>query len=278
MRPPIDGSVALLTGASAGIGLALARELSPRVSTLILIARRVEKLEQLKQELEGRPGLTIQVERCDLTDRRELDALLARIEATHGGVDILINNAGRGDFHVFDLSPWDAKEQLIELNVRAPAYLIQRLAPHMVRKGHGGILNISSGVAFIPMFPGMGSYAASKHFLNALSETLRLELAPAGVAVTCACPGPVQSEFMDVAGAGAGDRPPSFLVQSAAACARECIAGFERNQALIMPGLLNRISSILTRVTPRFVMRLVLSSLARAQRKKQSAPLLAPGE
>lgn len=278
MRAPIDGSVALVTGASAGIGLALARELAPRVRTLILVARRVDKLESLQRELKSHGGLTVQIERCDLTDRKDLDSLIERITAAHGGVDILINNAGRGDFRIFDLSSWAAQEELIELNVRAPAYLIQRLSQHMVKRGRGGILNISSGIAFAPLFPGMGSYAASKHFLNALSESVRLELAPAGVVVTCACPGPVQSEFMDVAGAGAGDRPPSFLVQSAADCARDCIAGFERNQALVMPGLMNRISSWLTRMTPRFVMRLALSSLARSQRRKQSELRLAPGE
>ncbi len=271
MRPPLDGAVVLLTGASAGIGAALARELAPRVRVLIMTARRTERLESLAAELRQHSQLTVQVEGCDLTNRAALAALIARIETQHEGVDILINNAGRGDFGLYERADWDAKEQILELNVRAPSYLMQRFTPYMVRRGRGGILNISSGIALMPLFPGMATYAASKHYVMALSESLRAELATTGVVVTVACPGPVASEFMDVARAGPFDRPPPFLVQSAESCARECMRGFERGRALVLPGALNRITSFMVRAMPRVLLRIAMGPLANTQRKKALA-------
>src|SRR4051794_7661123 len=113
MRPPIDGGVVLVTGASSGIGLEMARALAPRAKALVLVARRTQRLTELAKELmAARPELVVHALPCDLGDRAATDALLTEVEARVGGVDVLINNAGLGDFGMFDLSDWKKQEQI----------------------------------------------------------------------------------------------------------------------------------------------------------------------
>jgi hypothetical protein len=270
MRAPIDGAVALVTGASSGIGEEIARQLAPRVKALILVARRRERLDELADELRGRhEGLVVEVRACDLTDRAALAALADGVAAEHQ-VDILVNNAGLGDVGVFDLARWDKTEQLIELNVRALVYLTHRFVPAMVARKRGGVLMVSSGFG-LAFLPGFASYVASKHFVTAFSEALRLELLPVGVVVTQVCPGPVATEFEEHAGNPTGMRPQRFVEISAARCARSALAGFSRGRALVIPGIIMRFVMFLSVMTPRWFLRLLYRPAAAWLRRRQAS-------
>jgi uncharacterized protein len=271
MRAPIDGSVALVTGASSGIGADLARQLAPRVKTLILVARRRERLEALADEI-ARDGLTVTIEACDLTDRGAVDGMVDRVQLEHGMVDVLINNAGFGDIGMFDLSDWDKTERMIELNVRALAYLTHRVVGPMVEKGRGGILMISSGFG-LTFLPGFAAYVGTKQFVTGFTESLRLELKPCGVVVTQVCPGPVTTEFDDNLGNFTGQEVPGFVAIDPARCARDALRGFERGKALVIPGVLMRMAMAMTSRVPRFMLRWVHTPGGKWLRGKQMKTL-----
>jgi uncharacterized protein len=270
MRARIDGAVALVSGASSGIGEAIARELAPRVKTLILVARRRDRLEDLAAELRAASkDLVVVVEQCDLCDRADVDRMLTSI-AGHGTVDLLVNNAGFGDVGIFELSDWDKVERMLELNVRALTYLTHRLVGPMVAQGRGGILLVSSGFG-LTFLPGFAAYIGTKHYVTGFAESLRLELASAGVVVTQLCPGPVATEFEQVAGNPIGSRPQRFVEISAERCARAALRGFERGRAIVIPGAAMKLMMAMAASTPRFVMRLVYRPVAGWLRRRQLA-------
>jgi short-subunit dehydrogenase len=267
MKPPIDGSVTLITGASSGIGVELARRLAPRVRKLVLVARRRDRLDDLARELtSAHAGLEVAVDSCDLADRNGLTRLADRLVA-EGGVDILVNNAGLGDFGMFDRAGWAKYEQIIEVNVRALTYLTHRLVPQMVDKRRGGVLNISSGFG-LAFLPGFSVYLASKHFVSGFSEALRLDVAPMGVVVTQVCPGPVATEFEQIAGNYTGIRP-TLVEISAERCARSALRAFDRGRALVIPGIGIGFVMSLSALTPRFLKRMVLAPGAAWLRERQ---------
>ena len=228
----------LITGASAGIGRELALEFGARAEMLVLVARRLDRLEALKAELAGRyPGLKVVVLAADLSDESDIETLLGRVAGEAGRVDVLVNNAGSGDSVLFDRSEWTRTRQVLRTNILAVTQLTSALVPGMVKRGRGGVLNIGSG-AGLTVMPNAAAYVGSKHFVAGFSEALRADLAGTGVIVTQVCPGPVDSEFDQVAGSvgGMAGAPPQFFRISAAQCAREAIAGFERGNAVVFPG------------------------------------------
>ena len=175
-RPPLDGATVLITGASSGIGLELARQLAPRARMLVLVARRAERLEGLKDELSAKhPGLVVRTEPCDLTDPNAVDALSGYLLEDFGAIDVLVNNAGAGIQGLYEKSDWERVHALIRLNVVALALLTRRLVPVMVARHRGGVLNMNSG-ARVAVMPGMAAYAGTKHFVTGFTETLRAEL------------------------------------------------------------------------------------------------------
>ncbi|MEZ4473608.1 MAG: SDR family NAD(P)-dependent oxidoreductase [bacterium] len=263
MRAPLDQTTHLITGASAGIGVELARQLAPRAGTLILVARRRERLEALAEELRaGRPGLTVQVETCDLADPAALAALVDRLPP----IDILINNAGMGDIGLFERSDPAKTDLMMRINMTAPVGLTRALLPGMVARGRGGVLNISSGFGMTVM-PGFAAYCATKHFVTAFTEALRMELSGTGVVATQSCPGPVATEFEAVAGNPTGQKIPEFLEQSAADCARISLRAFERGRAMITPGIAATVLIGLGRMTPRWLQRLIFARGGRYLRR-----------
>jgi short-subunit dehydrogenase len=252
-RPPIDGGTVLITGASSGIGLELVRELAPRARSLVVVARRVERLEGLKDELSARhPGLVVRTEPCDLSDPEAVDALSGRILEDFGGVDVLVNNAGAGLQGLYEKSEWDKVYGLIRLNVVALALLIRRLTPAMVA-----------------IMPGMAAYVGTKHFATGFTETLRAELDGTGVVVCQALPGPVETGFDAAANIG----PPGVVDRlfriSAARCAREVIQGFERGQPMIFPGSAYGAVMALQGILPRALGRRAAGSRRRGLRRSQ---------
>jgi short-subunit dehydrogenase len=243
-RPPIDGGTVLVTGASAGIGRELAVQLAPRARSLVLLARRAGRLEELRASLLARrPQLQVLTLPVDLSDEKDVDRALAEAGEQAGAVDVLVNNAGVGDQALADQADWARVRTVLHTNVVAVAQLTTALVPAMVERGRGGVLNMGSG-AGLTVMPAAAVYSASKHFMDGFSEALRADLTGTGVVVTQVCPGPVDSEFDQIAGSAGGmtGGPPQFLRISAAQCAREALAGFDRGVPLVFPGRAYRIA------------------------------------
>ena len=256
-RPPIAGGTVLVTGASAGIGRELAMQLAPRAKALILLARRAARLEELRTWLLAKHAqlqvLTLPV---DLSDEKDVDRALAEAGEQAGAVDVLVNNAGVGHEALADQADWARVRTVLRTNVLAVAQLTTALVPAMVERGRGGVLNMGSG-AGLTVMPAAAAYSASKHFMDGFSEALRADLTGTGVVVTQVCPGPVDSEFDQIAGSAGGmtGGPPQFVRISAAQCAREALAGFDRGAPLVFPGRAYRIVMRALPLLPRELSR-----------------------
>jgi len=261
----------LLTGASAGIGNEMAKQLAPEVGRLILVARRVDRLEHLKAELCAKHSqLRVDLEPCDLADLDAVRALCDKLAATE--IDILINNAGVGDLGLFELSDETKTLFMIRLNCESLVLLTRRMLPGMVARNRGGVLNISSGFGLATL-PGMAAYIGSKHFVTGFTESLHMELAHTNVVVTQSCPGPVRSEFAEHIGNFTDQKAPGIVEIDAATCARQSLAAFRRGRALIIPGFVIWLLMLLNAASPRWLVRLVMRPLSGLLRRKQLARL-----
>ncbi len=191
----INGCNALITGASAGIGREFARQLASRARSLVLIARREERLNELRNELRDRNAqLTVHVRVVDLCEKSQIDELIRWLAREKIEIDFLINNAGLGDVGPFATSPPQRNDEMLQVNVAALTHLTRRLLPQMISQKRGAILNVSSSAGFLPI-PEFNVYAATKAYVTSFSESLRAELRDTGVTVTALCPGPVHTEF-----------------------------------------------------------------------------------
>jgi short-subunit dehydrogenase len=254
----IEGCSALITGASAGIGREFARQLATRARTLVLVARREQRLNELRDELRNRNAhLSVHSRVVDLCDKSQIDDLITWLERDNINIDFLINNAGLGDYGSFATSDPERDDRILEVNVAALTLLTHRLLPQMIAKKRGAILNVSSSAGFLPI-PGMAVYAASKAYVNSFSEALRAELRGTGLTVTALCPGPVHTEFGDVAKRPGGEpeRGPEFVYVSVEKTARDALAAVEADHPLVIPGLAMKIGMFLVRITPMSILRL----------------------
>jgi short-subunit dehydrogenase len=246
MAPPRP--VTLITGASAGIGAALAEEFSGRGHALALVARRAPQLEALADRIEQSCGVRPLVIAADLT-RRDAAVRIAEVLREAGcEPQFVVNNAGFGLLGL--AARLDRAEQLamIDLNARVLTELSLRFVDSLARH-RGGILNVASVVAFMPG-PGMAVYYATKAYVLSFSEALHRELKPRGVRVTALCPGPVPTEFQARAGIQQAAIPPR-LSHSAQRIAREGYDGLMRGRRVVVPGSANRIAAALPRLLPR---------------------------
>ena len=240
--------VTLITGASAGLGAEFARQLSSRGQKLVLVARRIDRLEALASDLGNARAVA-----CDLSAPGAVAALMADLAAHDESVDTLINNAGFGLWgRFFGL---DARQQreMVDLNVGALTELCRAVAPGMVERRTGAILNLASTAAFQPG-PRMAVYFATKAYVLSLTEALHEELKPYGISVSALCPGPTKTEFGDVAGFS-GNGAFNRMSASSASVARIGLHGLARNKAVVIPGLLNKAGAQGHRVLPRSVLR-----------------------
>jgi short-subunit dehydrogenase len=257
----LEGCNALITGASAGIGREFARQLGSRARSLILIARREERLNELRDELNRQnPKLAVLFRKIDLADPTQLNELLAWLDHEGIEVDLLINNAGLGDSGAFATSNPVRNEQMILVNIGALTTLTRHFLPQMIARGHGGILNISSSAGFLPI-PGSVVYAATKAYVTSLSEALRIELRGTGVNVCALCPGPVATEFQEVA-----SRPsrrvkpgpgPKLIQVTVEQVVRQGLAGLEADRPLVIPGFAMKLVMFLARIMPMPILRLL---------------------
>ncbi|HJY52495.1 MAG TPA: SDR family oxidoreductase [Candidatus Udaeobacter sp.] len=263
----LDGCNALVTGASAGIGREFARQLAGRAHSIILIARRDERLIELADQLQrGHPKLLVHIRKVDLADLAQSRAFLEWLDREKLEVDLLINNAGLGDSGPFAKSDPVRNNEMTLVNVAALTSLTRHLLPQMIAKRRGGILNVSSSAGFLPI-PGSAVYAATKAYVTSFSEALRAELCATGVTVCALCPGPVVTEFQQVA-KRSGAQPdigPKFIVVSVGQVVRHALAALEAERPLVVPGLPMKLLMLLARVTPMPVMRLA----ARLSRRRR---------
>jgi hypothetical protein len=246
--------VALVTGASAGLGVEFARQLSERGHRLVLAARRKERLEGLAAELGKARAVAI-----DLSKKDAAAKLMADLEANGEEIDLLVNNAGFGLIGRFAKADAKRVRQMIDLNVGTLTDLCRAVAPRMIDRKSGGIINVASTAAFQPG-PNMAVYFATKAFVLSLTEALHEELKPHGVHVTCLCPGPTRTEFGDVAGFGGNGMFDRVAMESPEVVAAG-LEGFDKNKAVVVPGLVNKIGASSTRFAPRSVVRKIAGAI-----------------
>ena len=194
-----EGCTALITGASSGLGAEFARQLAPYARGLVLVARRNDRLEELAQELRGiHQGLDVRLYCADLAAEGKRVELADWLHKEKIPVDFLINNAGLGDHGRFDSSDWNRVKAMLDVNISALTHLTHLLVTRMLRGGRAAVLNVSSVAGFFPL-PNMAVYSATKAYVTSFSEALAIELRPRGITVTALCPGPVPTEFFEVA-------------------------------------------------------------------------------
>src|SRR5436305_11726007 len=253
----IDGCSALITGASAGIGREFVRQLTTRARTHVLVARREQRLNELRDELRNRNAqLNVHVRAVDLCRKSQIDDLIAWLDQNKIDIDFLINNAGLGDYGSFATSDPERDDRIIQVNIRALTLLTRRLLPQMIARKHGAILNVSSSAGFLPI-PGMAVYAATKAYVTSFSEALRAELRETGVSVCTLCPGPVHTECQEVA-KRPGEQPeggPGFVHVPVEQVVRDALAALEADRPLVIPGFAMKVGMLLVRLTPMPILR-----------------------
>jgi short-subunit dehydrogenase len=251
---PSATTAALITGASSGIGADLARELAGRGHNLVLVARRLDRLQDLAQNLRDEHHVRAEALSADLVDPEAVRALPGRVEALGLQVDVLLNNAGYGSAGQFVDLDVRSESDMVRLNCETVVALTGHYAPGFAERRSGAILVVASSAGMQPI-PGQATYAATKAFALSFAEALHAELSDKGVAVTALCPGPVDTEFAQRAGlteAFAG--VPSFVRVSARDVARAAVEGLAHNKRVVVPGLVIRAVGVAGRHTPRAVL------------------------
>jgi len=257
MSPP---ETVLVTGASSGIGRALARRFARAGSSCVLLARRAEALRSLAETLRSRHDVEAHVLPADLSGPDAADEVQAELRERGLAVDVLVNNAGVGARGAF--ADLDDRRQLdmVRVNVLALTHLSRLLLPGMLERGRGGLLNVASTAGFQPG-PHMTVYYATKAYVLSFSEGLTEEVSGRGVTVTCLTPGPTRTAFAETADM---EDTPLFQLTTPMgpdAVARAGYDGFRAGDAVVVPGWPNKIGAFLTRVTPRPVIRKVAAWL-----------------
>jgi len=263
---------ALVTGASAGIGAACARELARRGYDLVLVARRGATMRALAEELSGRPGCRSQVREADLSDPASIIDLVAWLAREGIAIEFLVNNAGYGMPGTLVSQPWDRHRSYLELMVVAPVALCRHLLPDMQQRKRGYVLNVASLAGFLPGTRGNTLYGASKAFLVRFSQSLALENRTYGIHATALCPGFTRSEFHDVSGTrDLADRLPRWLWLDADTVAREGIEACLRGDVVRVTGWVNRaIKAMMDLLPDAWALELTKRQAGRIRREQPS--------
>ncbi len=242
--------MALITGASGGIGEALAHEFARGGYDLILVARSEAKLQALAGELAAKHGIQARALAYDLADPASPRLLSEQLTALGLGVDVLVNNAGFATYGPFVELELDGELRMLQVNIVTLTHLTRLLLPAMVSRGRGRVLNVASTAAFMPG-PLMAVYYASKAFVLSFSEALNNELQGSGVTVTALCPGPTSTGFQARAQMEQSRLVSGRQIMDVATVAQAGYKGLLRGRPVVIPGLMNRIQTLLPRLLPR---------------------------
>lgn len=255
-------SLAIVTGASAGLGVDFARLLAADKHDLLLVARRMERMEQLAAELHKDHGIKAHCLSVDLNESAAAETVSEYLKKHHLHADVLINNAGFGAMGQFvDI---DLQEQLrmMQVNMTALVHLTGLILPGMISRGKGRVMNVASTAAFQPG-PRMAMYYATKAFVLSFSEAVHHEIRKTGVTVTCLCPGPTPTEFQQAAKMEKTRMFNSRMMIDSATVARVGYQAMKKGKRLVIPGNLTKVLAFSTRLAPR---SLVLKVAERMQK------------
>jgi short-subunit dehydrogenase len=242
--------LAIVTGASSGIGEEFARQLAARGYDLVLIARRSDRLATLAARLSAEHGVRCEAFEADLSRPDERERLCVSIAPERGRIDVLVNNAGFGTHGFFHETDLQRELELIDVNCAAPVHLTKRMLPWMLERRHGFVINVASLSAFTPG-PVMAMYFASKAFLLSFSEALWEECRDTGVVVTALCPGPVRTEFQRTAGLSPKARSSGTAPVAVERVVRDGLEGAFSGKRVVIPGRQARMAAMLSRWMPR---------------------------
>ena len=253
-------SCALVTGASAGLGEEFVLQLAPRVDRFVLVARRQDRLDELSEKVRARfPNLVVEVIATDLTSVDGCRGLIETLSTKGLVADLLVNNAGMGDYGEFVTAEWSRIEPMLRLNMEALTYLCHALVPGMIRQRAGAVINISSLASVLPI-PDFAVYAATKAYVTSFSEALRIELKEHGIPVLAVCPGPVKTEF-GIVSRRTPDQEfstnPAFYVSKSQVVA-ESIRALDAKCARVYPGLKIAIAAAVITTLPICAIRFVM--------------------
>jgi uncharacterized protein len=264
---PSSGSAALVTGASAGIGAEIARELARRGHGVILVARRKDRLDELASELRKEHGIRAETLGCDLSKPASRDRLPGRVESLGLDVEILINNAGFATGGAFAESDPARELEQVRVLVEAVVALTSAFLPGMVKRRRGAILNVASTAGMQPLPYSVG-YSAAKAYVLTFSEALHQEVRGQGVTVTALAPGPVDTEFWEQAGWQAGGKSfekafPGATKPSPREVARAGVEGLASGSRVVVPGLPVRAGMLAARYVPHAIKLPVMERVLR---------------
>lgn len=250
--PQLLGETALITGASGGIGEALAHRFAKGGYNLVLVARTEAKLQALAAELSRKHGIQAHALACDLADPTSPHQLVEQLRRLGSNVDLLINNAGFATYGPFAELDLDAELRMLQVNIVTLTHLTRLLLPGMISRRRGRVLNVASTAAFMPG-PLMAVYYASKAFVLSFSKALNNELRGSGVMVTALCPGPTSTGFQARAQMEQSRLVSGRQIMGVNTVAQAGYNGLLRGQAVVVPGLMNRLQTLLPRLLPRAV-------------------------
>jgi len=255
---------ALITGASSGIGAALARRFARGGFNVVLVARSADKLEALAKALAAEHGVKAWAVAADLARPDAAANLASAMKRARRPIDLLVNNAGVLAHGGFVELPAQRHQQLIDLNVSGLTAMLAAFVPPMVARGQGRVLNVASIAAFQPV-PSLASYAATKAYVLSLTESLSEELKGTGVSITALCPGITATGMLEQARAEHAElaRLPGFVIGSAEAVADEGFEACMQGEVIRVPGVLNLATVLAGRATPKWLLRRVSGALTR---------------
>ena len=251
--------VALVTGASSGIGAEFARALAARGDDLVIVARDASRLDALAGRLEHEHGVDVEVLSADLTAKKGRALVEARLDSAKPAVDLLVNNAGIGTYGKFAELPRNGEAREIRLNVLAVVQLSHAAVPGMIERGRGGIINVSSLAGHQPT-PLNATYGGTKAFVTSFSQALHEEVRGTGVKVMVLCPGFTRTEFQERAGLDSGS-VPSFLWQTPEAVVATALRAFDQGRAVCIPGALNQAGAVFSSAMPAGLTRRIAGAV-----------------
>lgn len=265
-QKPGANQTALITGASSGIGEALAACFARDGFDLVLVARSADKLKTLAKHLAAEHGIKAWVAPRDLSKAGAAAALAAKMKKGKYAIDVLVNCAGVLEHGQFIKMPPRRHQELIDLNVSALTAMLSELVPPMVARGKGRVLNVASVAAFQPI-PSLATYAATKAFVLSLTESLAEELKGTGVTVSALCPGITATNMVSMATESSGLKLPGIVVGNVADVAEEGYQACMKGEVIKVPGIINLAAILAGRATPKWLLRKVTGTFGRASVK-----------